>query len=64
MTTVNQLKIALALVGVLVWGYGVRADLSAVRWVGIALLAIAAVLRFWGRRRARPAEDDGAGSAP
>ena len=62
MTTVNQLKIGLALLGVLVWGYGVRADLSVVRWTGIGFLAIAAVLRFWGRRRARSPEPEDADS--
>jgi hypothetical protein len=39
-------KLALAVAGVLVFGYGVRADLPTVRWIGIALVLVAVLLRF------------------
>lgn len=39
-------KVALALLGMFIWGYGVQARDSRVRWLGIALLAAAFLLRF------------------
>ena len=44
-------KVALVAVGILVWGYGVRVDDRTIRWVGIAFLVAALLLRFLGRRR-------------
>jgi hypothetical protein len=35
----------------LVWAYGYRVDDPPIRWVGIAFLGVAVLLRFWGRRR-------------
>ena len=46
MTPLTTLKITLAVVGVMVFGYGVRADSTGIRWAGIALVAAAVVLRF------------------
>jgi hypothetical protein len=46
-------KVGLALLGMFIWGYGVQADDSRVRWVGIALLAAAFLLRFFMPRRPR-----------
>ena len=48
--TATQAKIALALAGIVVWGYGYSADMPWVRWAGIGLLAAAFVLRFLFRR--------------
>ena len=47
-------KIALALVGVVVFFVGVRTESETLRWVGIALAAVAWLLRFVekGQRRA------------
>jgi hypothetical protein len=59
-TALTQLKLGLAVVGLILWGYGVRVEESWLRWTGIGFLAAAAVLRFW-RRRAR-ADDDGGAS--
>jgi hypothetical protein len=42
-----------ALLGILVFVYGVRADAPTVRWAGVALLAVAFVLRFVDRTRRR-----------
>ena len=44
-------KLALAGVGILVFAYGARVDDARVRWVGIALLAVAFLLRFLRRGR-------------
>ena len=39
-------RLTLAAAGLLVFGYGVRADLPTVRWIGIALVLVAVLLRF------------------
>jgi membrane protein YdbS with pleckstrin-like domain len=39
-------RILLGAIGVAVWGYGYRIDDSNVRYAGIAILAVALVLRF------------------
>jgi hypothetical protein len=49
--TLTSLKVALAAVGLVVWGYGVRVDDPVLRWVGIALFAGAVLMRFLSRRR-------------
>ena len=46
MSPLTVAKIALAVVGLLVFGYGIRVDSTAVRWLGIAFVAVAALLRF------------------
>jgi hypothetical protein len=46
MTNVVRARIALAVIAVLVWGYGYRMDDPNVRWVAIALLVIVLALRF------------------
>jgi len=50
MNIVSQLKLGLALAGLILWGYGVRAEINWLRWVGIGFLAAAAVMRFWKPR--------------
>jgi hypothetical protein len=50
-TTLTAVKVGLAAVGLVVWGYGVRVDDPLIRWVGIAFFAAAVLLRFWSRRR-------------
>ncbi len=47
----SQLKLGLAVVGIVLFGYGIRADDERLRWAGIAFLAVAAILRFVGRRK-------------
>jgi tRNA(Met) C34 N-acetyltransferase TmcA len=51
MTGMTVAKLALAAIGVIVWSYGYRVDDPSLRWVGIAFLAAAALLRFWPRLR-------------
>lgn len=53
MSPLTQLKLGLALIGLLLFGYGVRADENRMRWLGIGFLAAAAVLRFVGPRSSR-----------
>lgn len=48
-------KLAFAVVGLLIWAYGLRTDDAAVRWLGIAFLLAAFLLRFVRRHRP-PAE--------
>ena len=52
MEPVTVAQLALAIIGIVVWGYGTRIGDSRVGWVGIVLLAAASLLRFVkGRRR-------------
>lgn len=51
MSALSQLKLGLALVGLILFGYGMRVDDGRLRWMGIGFLAAAAILRFFGRRR-------------
>ncbi|HJR64774.1 MAG TPA: hypothetical protein VJ803_13810 [Gemmatimonadaceae bacterium] len=45
----TTIKLALALIGIATWGYGTRVENARIQWFGIALVAIAVVLRFVGR---------------
>ena len=47
-------RLTLAFAGLLVFGYGVRADLPTVRWIGIALVLVAVLLRFVRSGPTRP----------
>ena len=58
MTALSQLKLGLTLVGLVLWGYGIRVENEWLRWTGIAFLAAAAVLRFWGPRSSRRGNRD------
>ena len=55
MTPLTTAQLALAVIGLVVWGYGTRLEDPRVGWVGIALLAVASLLRF-AKRRERPPE--------
>jgi hypothetical protein len=48
--SLTWVKVALATVGIITWAYGVREDDHRVRWLGIAFLAGAFLLRFLFRR--------------
>jgi hypothetical protein len=50
MTTLSWVRFAVAVIGLVVWGYGYRVDDPTIRWVGIGLLALVLFLRFWARR--------------
>lgn len=46
MTTVTQLKLGLAIMGLVVFAWGIRVDQSRLRAIGIAFVAVSWVLRF------------------
>jgi len=50
MDRVTVAKIAFALAGIGIFAYGVRAEETVVRWVGIAFVVIAFLLRFVKKR--------------
>ena len=50
MDRITVLKIALALAGVGIFAFGVRSDDPIVRWVGIACVIAAFLLRFVKKR--------------
>lgn len=54
MEPITVAQLALAVIGVVVWGYGTRMGDSRVGWAGIILLAAASLLRFVKRRRRPP----------
>jgi hypothetical protein len=61
MTTLLQLRLALALIGIIIWGYGTRSDSVRLQWVGIGFLVLAFLARFLGprpRRRGEPPPDE------
>jgi hypothetical protein len=60
-SALTQLKVGLALAGLILWGYGVRAEVDWLRWTGIGFLTAAAIMRFVGPRSSRhpPDADDG-----
>ncbi|MDP1891153.1 MAG: hypothetical protein Q8K55_09690 [Gemmatimonadaceae bacterium] len=47
MTSRTTIKIALVLAGIALFGVSVRFNAEAYRWAGIALVAVALLLRFW-----------------
>jgi hypothetical protein len=49
-TRSTQIRLALAVIGLLLWGYGQRVDDPTIRWVGIGFLAMALLLRFLPKR--------------
>ena len=56
MSALTRAKIALALIGLVVFGAGVRFERTELRWVGLGFVVLAWLLRF-----ARRGTEDGAG---
>ena len=56
MSPLTVAKVTIAVVGLLVFGYGIRVDSAAIRWAGVAVVAVAAALRFV---KPRPPRDGG-----
>ena len=50
MSALPWIKITIAVVGITVWAFGYQRDDSTLRWVGIGLLGVAALLRFYRPR--------------
>jgi hypothetical protein len=58
-TTLTRAKIALALIGIFLFGAGMRLERAELRWTGLGFVLVAWLLRFAGRRRP---EDSNSGS--
>ncbi len=56
MTPITTAQLALAAIGIVVWGYGTRIGDSRVSWTGVAFLAVASLLRFVKKRPPRQDE--------
>ena len=54
MSRLTTAQLALAAIGVVVWGWGTRSGDSRVGWAGIIMLAVASLLRFARRRDPPP----------
>lgn len=50
MSALTRAKIALALIGLVVFGAGVRLERSELRWTGLGFVVVAWLLRFAGPR--------------
>ena len=46
----TEIQLALAAIGLVVWGYGARVDDRRLQWIGIAFFAAATALRFFKKR--------------
>ena len=55
MSVLTQVRLGLGLIGVVLFGYGVRTADVRLRWIGIGALAVSAALRFWPKERQPPA---------
>jgi hypothetical protein len=64
MTTLVRAKLALVVIGLIIWFQGYRTDESWLRVTGIIVLLVAFLLRFVGRRRPTRDDDDQEASAP
>ncbi|MHB1311451.1 MAG: hypothetical protein ACYC3L_05485 [Gemmatimonadaceae bacterium] len=53
MTNRTTIKLSLALAGIALFGAGIRWDNQTLRWAGTAVVAVAALLRFWKGRTPR-----------
>jgi hypothetical protein len=51
-SSLTKLKLALTIIGLVLFGYGVRVDEGTIRLVGIGFVAAASLLRFVKRRAA------------
>jgi hypothetical protein len=46
----TEIQLVLAAIGLVVWGYGARAEDPRRQWIGIGFFAAATVLRFFKKR--------------
>ena len=54
----TTIQLVLLVIGVIVWGYGQRIDDASLRLVGIALFALATMLRFFRQSGTRIEEKE------
>jgi len=57
----TPIQLALGAMGLIVWGYGARANDEVLTLVGIGFFAAAFLLRFWKTGRDEPDEPDESG---
>lgn len=50
MSRLDNARIALAFIGIVVWGYGQRTDRAETRLAGIGVLVVVLLLRFFPKR--------------
>jgi hypothetical protein len=50
MTRLTAAKLIIAACGLIVWGFGVRTSQSVYQYVGIALMVVAVLVRFFRKR--------------
>jgi hypothetical protein len=55
MDTITRIKLALGIIGLIIFGYGVRADDVTIRYIGVGFVAAAWLLRFT-RKKGPPPE--------
>lgn len=46
MKPIDRAKLVFALLGVAIWGYGLRIEERNLQWLGIGVIAIAFIIRF------------------
>jgi len=51
--TLLGIRIVILALGLIVWGYGANVDDPQVRWIGIGMLALSLILRFFRPRQSR-----------
>jgi hypothetical protein len=51
MTRLTSVKLILAASGLVIWGIGINRGPEPLKWIGIALLVAAVLLRFVGRKK-------------
>ena len=56
MSTLTRAKIALAIIGLVLFGAGVRLERPELRWIGLGFVIVAWLLRFAGPRASRHSE--------
>jgi hypothetical protein len=55
-STLTRAKIALALIGLVLFGAGVRLERTELRWTGLGFVVVAWLLRFASRRQPEETE--------
>ena len=56
MSTLTRAKITFALIGLVLFGVGVRMERTELRWTGLGFVVVAWLLRFAGPRPSRQSE--------
>jgi hypothetical protein len=54
----TEIQLALAVMGLIVWGYGQRIDDARLTWIGLAFFAAATLLRFFKKRPEQDSDQD------